>query len=115
MDPLEHRPAMKKIASDGPIAVVTANTTPSPVQEETVAPHPSGDFDTNQPSSSEKTNDERSGNRDGKESQVLKMSAILDQIWKDDLNSGSTLVSLFELFGESILSFIPAPEMSLFL
>ncbi|KAF9669585.1 hypothetical protein SADUNF_Sadunf14G0122800 [Salix dunnii] len=34
---------------------------------------------------------------------------------EDVLISGHLLVSLFELFGESILSFIPSPEMSLFL
>ncbi|XVF21071.1 hypothetical protein REPUB_Repub12eG0059000 [Reevesia pubescens] len=116
MEQLEHEPALKKITTDGPIGVVSANSSPTLMQGETVAPLPSSDFDTDQPSSSEKMpNDERSGNRVGKDKQNLKMSAILDQIWKDDLNSGRTLVSLFELFGEGILSFIPAPETSLFL
>ncbi|XWS75828.1 hypothetical protein CRYUN_Cryun01aG0125600 [Craigia yunnanensis] len=116
MEPLEHEPALKKIATDGPIGVVSADSSSSPVQGETVAPLPSGDFDADQPSSSEKMpNDERSGNRVGKDSQILKISAICNQIWKDDLNSGRTLITLFELFGEGILSFIPAPEMSLFL
>nr|XP_043626308.1 transcription initiation factor TFIID subunit 6-like isoform X2 [Erigeron canadensis] len=41
--------------------------------------------------------------------------AYLKQVWKDDLNSGQLVISLFELFGEGIMSFIPAPEMSLFL
>ncbi|XWS31026.1 hypothetical protein CRYUN_Cryun23aG0041700 [Craigia yunnanensis] len=95
---------------------IKANSSPSSKQGEMIAPLPSGDFDADQSSSSEKmANDERSGDRVGKDSQILKMSAILNQIWKDDLNSGSTLVTLFELFGEGILSFIPAPEMSLFL
>ena len=116
MEPLEHEPVLKKIATDGPIGVVSANSSQSPMQGETIAPLPSGDFDADQPSSSGKmVNDERSGNRVGKDSQILKMSAILNQIWKDDLNSGCTLVTLFELFGEGILSFIPAPELSLFL
>lgn len=55
------------------------------------------------------------GRRDKGADQSLKTSAILSQVWKDDLNSGQLLVTLFELFGEDILSFIPAPEMSLFL
>ena len=116
MEPLEHEPALKKIATDGPIGVVSANTSPSPMQGEMVAPLPSGDFDADQPLSSEKMpNDERAGNRVGKDSQILKMSAIHNQIWKDDTISGRTLIKLFELFGEGILSFIPAPELSLFL
>ncbi|XVF31840.1 hypothetical protein REPUB_Repub17cG0028400 [Reevesia pubescens] len=116
MDPLEHEQPLKKIATDGPIGLFSANSSPSPIQGETVAPLPSGDFDADQPSSSEKMpNDERLGNRVGKDTQVLKKSAMLNQVWKEDLSSGRTLVSLFELFGEGILSFIPVPEMSLFL
>ncbi|PWA56816.1 TATA BOX ASSOCIATED FACTOR II 59 [Artemisia annua] len=46
---------------------------------------------------------------------ALRTPAYLDQVWKDDLNSGQLVISLFELFGEGIMSFIPAPEMSLFL
>ncbi|XVF71815.1 hypothetical protein PTKIN_Ptkin12aG0069800 [Pterospermum kingtungense] len=116
-EPSEHEPPLKKIATDGPIGVVSANSPTSPIQGEMVASLPSGgDFDADHPSSSEKMpNEERSGNRVGKDSQCLKMSAILNQIWKDDLNSGRTLVTLFELFGEGLISFIPAPEMSLFL
>lgn len=55
------------------------------------------------------------GRRDEGAGQSLRTSAILSQVWKDDLKSGQLLVTLFELFGEDILSFIPAPEMSLFL
>ncbi|KAJ7008520.1 hypothetical protein NC653_007249 [Populus alba x Populus x berolinensis] len=46
---------------------------------------------------------------------LLGDSGHLNQVWNDDLNTGHLLVSLFELFGESILSFIPSREMSLFL
>ncbi|KAJ7008523.1 hypothetical protein NC653_007250 [Populus alba x Populus x berolinensis] len=46
---------------------------------------------------------------------LLGDSGHLNQVWNDDLNTGHLLASLFELFGESILSFIPSPEMSLFL
>ncbi|XVE72484.1 hypothetical protein DITRI_Ditri11bG0042700 [Diplodiscus trichospermus] len=118
MEPLEGEPALKKTATDGPTGVVSGNSSPSPMKGETNTPLPSGDLDADQPSSSSSkkmTSDEQSGNKVGKDDQILKMSAILDQIWKDDLNSGQTLVTLFELFGEGILSFIPAPEMSLFL
>lgn len=40
---------------------------------------------------------------------------LINQTWKDDLASGRLLVSLSELFGESIFPFIPMPEMSIFL
>ena len=49
------------------------------------------------------------------DTQASKTSAALTQVWKDELNSGRVLVSLFDLFGEGILSFIQAPEMYMFL
>lgn len=41
-------------------------------------------------------------------------SRLLMQAWKDDLDAGHLLPSLYELFGEGILPFVPSPEMSLF-
>lgn len=55
------------------------------------------------------------GRRDNGNSNGNRHNAYLKQVWKDDLNSGQLIISLFELFGEGIMSFIPAPEMSLFL
>ncbi|XP_011003500.1 PREDICTED: transcription initiation factor TFIID subunit 6-like isoform X1 [Populus euphratica] len=113
---MEHmeQPPPKKIATDGPVDVV-----PSHMQVEPVAPVPLGDSKTGLSTSSEHMpNYSEAGSRNRKDkgdSQAIKTSAILSQVWKDDLNSGHLLVSLFELFGESILSFIPSPEMSLFL
>lgn len=113
---MEHmeQPPPKKIATDGPVDVV-----PSHMQVEPTAPVPLGDSKTGLSTSSEHTpNYSEAGSRNKKDkgdSQAIKTSAILSQVWKDDLNSGHLLVSLFELFGESILSFIPSPEMSLFL
>lgn len=61
-------------------------------------------------------NESGSGRRDkGDNKKEMKISAVLAQVWKDDLNSGKLLVSMFELFGERILSFIPTSEMSMFL
>nr|KJB62940.1 hypothetical protein B456_009G444300 [Gossypium raimondii] len=37
------------------------------------------------------------------------------QAWKEDTDPGNLLASLFELFGESMLSFTPKPELSFFL
>lgn len=114
---MEHmeQPPPKKIATDGPVDMVVL----SHMQVEPIAPVPLGDSKTGLSTSSEHTpNYTEAGSRNRKDkgdSQAIKTSAILSQVWKDDLNSGHLLVSLFELFGESILSFIPSPEMSLFL
>ncbi|PNY12387.1 transcription initiation factor TFIID subunit 6-like protein [Trifolium pratense] len=42
-------------------------------------------------------------------------SSILAQAWKDDIDAGQLLPPVFELFGESLLSFIPKPESYVFL
>lgn len=57
-----------------------------------------------------------SNSRKGKyDDQILKRSAVLSQVWKEDLKSGKLLTSMLDLFGESMLCFIPAPELSMFL
>lgn len=111
---LEQPPA-KKIATDGP---VMASSSPSHMQGEAIAPAPSNDSNVGPSTSSEHMpNNDLDGKveRGKGDRRSIKTSAILNQVWKDDLKSGHILASLFELFGQDILSFIPAPEMSLFL
>ncbi|KAI9177726.1 hypothetical protein LWI28_018516 [Acer negundo] len=120
MDHSDQQPPNKRIAADGPIGVVSTSSSPSPMQEDTAALVPVDDSDVMGTSQSpgQIPHDGGSGSkrvRDKGDSRALKMAAILPQVWKDDLNSGQVLVSLFNLFGEGMLSFIPAPEMSLFL
>lgn len=118
-EPLEEEPPSQKFANDGSVGAMSTNSSPSHMQVDAIAPAQSGDPDVGRASSSGQTpDDNKSDGRDRKDkedSQALKMSAILTQIWKDDLNSGRVLVSQFELFGDRIFSFIPAPEMSIFL
>lgn len=119
LDPLEQPPS-KKIATDGPIDVVvpTNNSSPSRAPGDATGVPPPSDSDVGPSPSEQISNDGKPVSRvvkDKGDIQVIKTSAILDQVWKQDLKSGHLLVSLFELFGEGILSFIPAPEMSLFL
>ncbi|KAE8664821.1 Transcription initiation factor TFIID subunit 6 [Hibiscus syriacus] len=103
MEPLEDEPALKKIAADGPIgSLVSANSLSSVTTLALSSQNDAG-------------SSEKMAKRIGKDGKMLKKSVILNQIWKDDLDSGHTLVTLFELLGEGILSFIPSPEMSLFL
>ncbi|XP_024178328.1 transcription initiation factor TFIID subunit 6 isoform X3 [Rosa chinensis] len=116
---MEQQPALKKIATDGPTGLSVTNSSPSQMQVETAAPASSGDINIGPSSSSRSLSNESISNsiggKDGADAQSLKKSALLNQVWKDELNSGKLLVSLFQLFGEDILPFIPAPEMSLFL
>ncbi|XP_059661159.1 transcription initiation factor TFIID subunit 6 [Cornus florida] len=116
---LEQQPPLKKVATDGPMVALSNNSSTSDMQIETSVPASLSDSDVG-PSSSfrQYPNDNISssrGRRDKGDNQSLKMSAFLAQAWKDDLNSGHLLSSLFELFGESIFSFIPTSEMSLLL
>ncbi|GAV62413.1 TAF domain-containing protein/DUF1546 domain-containing protein [Cephalotus follicularis] len=118
MELLEHESPHKKTENDGPPAVMSTDSSSSHLQGETLVPAPTSDSDAGPSSSEQTTKDSGSGSRSGRDKsngQVLKMSTILNQVWKDDLNSGHLLVSLFEQFGENILTFIPSPEMALFL
>ncbi|KAL2938746.1 Transcription initiation factor TFIID subunit 6 [Bienertia sinuspersici] len=110
-------PPLKRVATDGPL--MDNNTSPSVKQNEVdTAASSSGASDL--PSTSEQmattTQNEGSRNETSKnDKEALKLSAVMNQVWKDDLNSGQVLVSMLELFGESIFPFIPALELSMFL
>jgi transcription initiation factor TFIID subunit 6 len=119
MEHLEEQSPHKKIATDGPILAAATNSSPSHMEETAAVPSPSVDSNAGPSSFSRQPpndiNMDGRGRRDKGDSQALNRSAVLSQIWKNDLDSGRLLVLLFELFGEGILSFIPAPEMSMFL
>ncbi|KAF7831714.1 transcription initiation factor TFIID subunit 6 [Senna tora] len=112
----ELQPPLKKIATDGE---VLTNSSPShsqgmmgiqaPSADSTMGPSSSGQMTTNEAISDTRVKSDKQSN------QAPRTSSALEQVWKDELNSGRTLVSLHDLFGEAILSFIPAPEMYLFL
>lgn len=122
-DLLEQQPPHKKVATDGPMVIQSNNSMPSDIRGDLGVAAPLGDSEAGPSSSSSRripsegisgsSGSRVSSSRGG--DQALKMSAVLNQAWKDDLNSGRLLVSLFELFGEGIFNFIPSPEMSLFL
>lgn len=108
------QPPLKKTETDD--AVLQSSNNPSEMDiEQNAAPlgnHGVG------PSSAEEVQGAASKRRQRIQTldkQSLKTPALLDQAWKDDLDSGRLLVKLFELFGESIFPFIPTPEMALFL
>ncbi|XAR68150.1 hypothetical protein NMG60_11003185 [Bertholletia excelsa] len=116
MEQLELQPPHKKVATDGPIVSASNNSLSSDIQGEAGVPLLAGDSDGGPSSTGQNATESISGNAGAKSAnQAFKLPAVLNQAWKDDLSSGQLLVSLNELFGESIFNFIQTPEMSLFL
>ncbi|KAG7022831.1 Transcription initiation factor TFIID subunit 6 [Cucurbita argyrosperma subsp. argyrosperma] len=117
-DHLEGQPPLKKMVIDCPMGVMPTNSSAS-YMEGTVIPAASGNSNLISPTSSRPLQDEMvSGSTSSKgkrDDQILKRSAVLSQVWKEDLNSGKLLTSMLDLFGESMFCFIPSPELSLFL
>lgn len=113
------QPQLKKLATDGPIGVVPLNSLPIDMKGAT------GGFSTTVGSSSlgissmsrQLSNENMLGSRVGREvgGKNLQTSTVLAQAWREDMDGGPLLTSLFELFGESMFSFTPAPELSYFL
>ncbi|KAK2979011.1 hypothetical protein RJ640_013645 [Escallonia rubra] len=116
---LEQQSPLKKVATDGPVVTLSNNSLPSNMQGETGIDGPLGDSETGPSSSFRQNNIENVQGSQRRRyegaNQASRTSAAINQTWKDELSSGHLLVSLSKLFGESIFSFIPTPEMSLFL
>ncbi|XAR67411.1 hypothetical protein NMG60_11002162 [Bertholletia excelsa] len=121
-DKMIHQPPLKKMAIDGPVGSMAGNSLPGDVQGAT------GGFSTSvavsdtglQSMPRQLTNESTSvvgGPRREKVARGLpsKMLPSLSQAWKEDIEPGHLLPSLFEHFGESMFSFVPMPEMSCFL
>ncbi|XP_022716821.1 transcription initiation factor TFIID subunit 6-like isoform X2 [Durio zibethinus] len=114
-DNLMQQPPVKKIASDSAIGMMPINSMQVDMQGAV------GGFSTTIGGSNigassisrQRTNDNISGREVG--GRVLRTSTVLAQAWKEDTDAGNLLASLFELFGESMLSFTPKPELSFFL
>ncbi|KAK9078158.1 hypothetical protein SSX86_002215 [Deinandra increscens subsp. villosa] len=122
---LEHPSSPKKMITDGPVVSPSNNTTTTPCETETETKtgangdgEPEPETSSAQMGGDDVKDNNMEGRKDkgnGKSGYRSRTPAYLKQVWKDDLNSGQVVISLFELFGEGIMSFIPAPEMSLFL
>lgn len=120
LDHLPQQPPLKRVASEGLMGGLPANTMQIDMQPASDGfPSASGDSIIG-PSSSFRhvTNDNisgSSGRRDKVVARTPKMSLALTQAWKEDMDAGHLLSSLFEYFGESILPFTPSAELSFFL
>ncbi|RDX86218.1 Transcription initiation factor TFIID subunit 6 [Mucuna pruriens] len=98
--PPQQQPPLKKLAADGPGGVVPMNSMSVDMQGST------GGFSTMM-----------DGGAQGREvgDQHRKVSSTLAQAWKDDIDAGNLVSSVVELFGESVLPFVPNPEACMFL
>ncbi|XP_042520999.1 transcription initiation factor TFIID subunit 6 isoform X1 [Macadamia integrifolia] len=118
MDHLQ-QPPLKKVTTDGPMGMMPTISMPTGKQGGVDGfPHASGESGVGPSSSGQVLNENisgSSGRRDKDDGQAQKTSAVLSQAWKEDMDAGNLLVSLYELFGESMLSFTPMPELSFFL
>lgn len=122
VDKMELEPSPKKVEIDGQNSVATSNSPLSQLHEATgTIANSSVDSNAGQSSSSLQAPKETTSQSTGSRRKVvgadryIKTPTVLAQIWKEEMNSGKLLTSLYELFGESILSYIPAPELSTFL
>ncbi|XP_027063962.1 transcription initiation factor TFIID subunit 6-like isoform X2 [Coffea arabica] len=120
VDNMMQQPPLKKLATNGPMGSLTANSVPVDMSGT------SGGYaaniqvaDSSFPSISKTFSNENvrgiSARRDGVASQGYKSSAVLQQAWKEEFDTGNLLPLLYEYFGESMLNFVPTPELSLLL
>lgn len=116
-----HQPPLKKFATEGSMGVMSSNSMPMDIPGASGLGGYStsvGATDPNLQSSRPIANNDApgsSGRRDIVGGQGLKTSAALDQAWKDDADARRFVPLLYDYFGESMLSFVPTPEASLFL
>lgn len=107
------QPPLKKLAVDGPMGLIPPMSMPSADG----FPAASGESGGGPSSSSGQVSNESSASGNRREigrSMVQKKHSALAQAWKEDVDVGRLLASLFDLFGERILSFVQPAEMGLF-
>ncbi|XP_010913968.1 transcription initiation factor TFIID subunit 6 [Elaeis guineensis] len=115
---LLQQPPLKKLAADGPVSSIPPISMPTSMQVAADGfPTPSESGIRPSSSTGQLSNESISGGSRKERSggKAPTPSTVLAQAWKEDLDAGHLLASLFELFGEGILSFIQPPEMSFFL
>lgn len=114
-DHLMQQPPLKKIAADSAIGAMPKNSMPVEMQGAASGfPTAVGASSVSVSAISRQLSNENVPRREIS-GRGLKTSAVLAQAWKEDMDAGHLLASLFELFSESMFSFTPKPELSFFL
>lgn len=114
-DHLMQQPPLKKIAADSAIGAMPKNSMPVEMQGAASGfPTAVGASSVSVSAISRQLSSENTPRREIS-GRGLKTSTVLAQAWKEDMDAGHLLASLFELFSESMFSFTPKPELSFFL
>lgn len=108
-DNLRQQPPLKRVATEGMIGGMPANSMQG------VGSGFSGAVGGPGVSVLRQLPSEGTSGRDPGGGSTSKTSNALAQAWKEDVNAGHLLASLFEYFGESMFCFTPKPELSFFL
>ncbi|PQP94273.1 transcription initiation factor TFIID subunit 6 [Prunus yedoensis var. nudiflora] len=114
-DNLMQQPPLKKLASDGTGGAMPMNSMQVDMQGAVGGFSSSvGGLNVGLPSISHQLPKEHMSGREisGK---MVKGSTVLAHAWKEETDAGHLLASLFEYFGESVFTFMPKSELSLFL
>lgn len=114
-DHLMQQPPLKKIAADSAIGAMPKNSMPVEMQGAASGfPTAVGASSVSVSAISRQLSSENTPRREIS-GRGLKTSTVLAQAWKEDMDAGHLLASLFELFSESMFSFTPKPELPFFL
>ncbi|GAB4826901.1 hypothetical protein Ancab_033779 [Ancistrocladus abbreviatus] len=115
----QQQPLKKLATTDGPMGVMPMNSMQVDMQGVPGSfPSNVGGSDSGLSSTSQQLqNDNNAGSsgRRGKTDGQIEKASVLAQAWKEDMDSGHLLASLFDIFGQSMFSFTKAPELSFFL
>lgn len=108
---------LKRVATEGSMGAITANSFPVNIQRSTGGYSTSlAGSDAGLSSMSRQLLTENvSGINGRKDDRAKKPSSASTQAWKEVMDAGQLLPLLSESFGESILPFIPTPLSNIFL
>lgn len=117
MDNMSQQPPLKKQATETSMGAIPSNSLPADMAG--TSGGYTANMDSNMQMPRSVMNNNMAGTSNRKEmtaaGQVLRASAAVDRASQRDGDAGHLLPQLYEYFGESMLSFVPSPEASLFL
>lgn len=117
MDNMMSQPPLKKLATDSSMGVAAANSVAGDIAGASSDGYATN-IDSNMQMLRPLANNNIAGPSSRREivgSQRLKASAALEQACKNTVDPAELLPSLYECFGESILTFVPSSQASVFL